>query len=87
MQESNGPDLNLTPMCNMKINQVNYKNATFAGTYGVIRNGTISKFPLCGEFDPTGTSIGWVVSYQNEDINDHAVGVWSRYALITPASE
>ena len=71
----------------LEINQVNYKNATFAGTYGVIQNGTISKFPLSGEFDPIGTSIGWVVSYQNEEINDHAVGVWSGYAVITPAND
>ena len=75
------PDTNVK----LEIYQVDYKNATFSGTYEIIRNSTISKFPLRGEFDPVGSSIGWVVSYWNEDVNDNTVGVWSGYVVVTPA--
>ena len=67
------------------IHDVNFKNATFAGTYEITQNGTTSKFPLRGEFDPKGWTIGWVVSYWSEDTNDHAVGVWSGRGGIVPA--
>ena len=75
------PDTNVQ----LEIFQVNDKNGTFTGAYGIIRNGTISKFPLRGQFDPVGPTIGWVVSYWNEDINDHAVGVWSGNGGVIPA--
>lgn len=67
-----------------EIDKVNTKNATFAGTYGIIHDGTISKFPFRGEFDPMGITIGWVVSYWNEYINDHALGAWTGYARVQP---
>ena len=66
----------------LEIEKVNTKNATFAGTYGIIRDGTISKFPFRGEFDPVGITIGWVVLYWNKYINDHALGARTGYARI-----
>ena len=66
----------------IKIDNVNTVNSTFSATYGIIRGTTISEFPLRGEFDPDGITIGWVVSYWNKHENDHALGAWSGYASL-----
>lgn len=60
------------------IDKVNTENATFAATYTILRESN-ANFPIRGEFDPDGVSIGWVVSYWNRDGNDHALGVWAGY--------
>lgn len=53
-------------------------NATFAAFY-VIEQEPTTAFPIRGEFDPEGSTIGWVVSYWNTEKNYHAVGVWAGY--------
>lgn len=63
----------------LTIDKVNKANSTFAGTYGIIRNYGTAEFPFRGEFDPQGITVGWVVSYWNEDENDHALGAWAGY--------
>ena len=70
----------------LAVDKVNTINSTFAGTYGIVSDGTISKFPFRGEFDPNGITIGWVVSYWNEYVNDHALGAWAGYARIDLAT-
>ena len=57
-------------------------NSTFAGTYTINNREENSRFPLRGEFDPNGVTIGWVVSYWNRDVNDHALGAWAGYAKV-----
>ena len=58
---------------------MNIVNATFAATYDIIRRSSTDVFPIRGEFDPEGVSIGWVVSYWNKYMNDHAIGAWAGY--------
>ena len=60
------------------------KNATFAGTYRITNEPPTSHFPVRGEFDPTGITVGWVVSYWNEYVNYHSLGVWTGYLKIQP---
>lgn len=67
------------------IEQVNLENSTISGTYGMLvhngtsPSGTMSKFPFHGEFDPTGVTVGWIISFRNESVNQHALGSWSGY--------
>ena len=68
----------------IKINKVNKANSTFAGTYRIIRDYGTAEFPFRGEFDPRGITIGWVVSYWNENENDHALGAWAGYLRLGP---
>ena len=64
-----------------QVNSVNYKNATFAGT---LKNGTSAKFLFQGQYSPNGNTVGWVVSYFNEDINNNVVGVWTGTVTVMP---
>lgn len=49
----------------LNIYEVNKVNSTFAGTYMVNRSlDDIAEYPLRGQYDPKGISIGWVVSYR-----------------------
>lgn len=67
------------------IETVNKINSTFAGIYAIIRDDIRNtEFPLRGEFDPQGTTIGWVVSYWNDQTNDHALGAWAGYVSSLP---
>jgi hypothetical protein len=63
----------------LKIYDVNKADSTFAGTYGIISSDDFTEFPLRGQYDPEGITLGWVVSYRSvfgyKD-ND-AVGVWA----------
>lgn len=63
------------------IDKVNKGNATFAAFYVIYRQ-PITSFPIRGEFDPDGSTIGWIVSYWNTARNDHAVGSWTGYVQI-----
>ena len=69
------------------IDRLNTQNATFAGTYQITNEGATAHFPFRGEFDPEGITIGWVVSYWNEYINYHSLGVWTGYARVAPESQ
>ena len=60
------------------IDKVNQGNATFAAFYVIEREPTTA-FPIRGEFDPEGSTIGWVVSYWNTARNYHSVGAWAGY--------
>ena len=66
----------------VQIDKVNTMNSTFAGTYTINNREENSRFPIRGEFDPNGVTIGWVVSYWNRDVNDHALGAWAGYAKV-----
>ena len=69
----------------LMIDKVNKINSTFAGTYAIIRDDIRNtEFPFRGEFDPQGITIGWVVSYWNDQVNDHALGVWAGYVSSLP---
>ena len=68
----------------LKVDKVNKMNSTFAGTYGIIRADETAEFPFRGEFDPQGITVGWVVSYWNQEENDHALGAWAGYARLSP---
>ena len=63
------------------IEKVNSDNATFAATYTILRRDVYSVFPIRGEYDPAGVSIGWIVSYRNEYTNDNALGAWAGYTV------
>jgi hypothetical protein len=68
----------------LMIDKVNKINSTFAGAYAIIRDDIKnSEFPFRGEFDPQGITIGWVVSYWNDQVNDHALGAWAGYVTST----
>jgi hypothetical protein len=68
----------------LMIDKVNKINSTFAGAYAIIRDDIKnSEFPFRGEFDPQGITIGWVVSYWNDQVNDHALGAWAGYVAST----
>ena len=69
------------------IDKVNTKNATFAGVYQITNEGPTSTFPFRGEFDPAGITIGWVVSYWNDNVNYHSLGAWTGYARVAPESQ
>ena len=60
------------------IDKVSKSNATFAAFYVIEREPTTA-FPIRGEYDPEGSTIGWVVSYWNTARNDHAVASWAGY--------
>ena len=66
----------------VQIDKVNTMNSTFSGTYTINNRVENSRFPIRGEFDPNGMTIGWVVSYWNRDVNDHALGAWAGYVKI-----
>ena len=66
----------------LQIGKVNMMNSTFSGTYTINDREENSHFPVRGQFDPDGITIGWVVSYWNKDVNDHAVGAWAGYARV-----
>ena len=60
-----------------KIDEVNNKTATFAGTFRYVEeNGMATKFPLRGKFDPQGLTIGWIVSFWNKHENDYVLVTW-----------
>lgn len=64
----------------LKIYEVNKAKSTFAGTYIVNRSSDdIAEFPLRGQYDPKGISIGWVVSYWSVFgyENDHSLEAWA----------
>ena len=61
----------------LKIDEVDNKTATFAGTYGIIQNNGTTEFPYIGEFNAQGVTIGWVVSYWNERENNHTLSAWA----------
>ena len=61
------------------IGNVDLANSTFSGTYGTLDNGTMATYPFHGEFDPTGITVGWLVSFRNQSVNHHALGAWSGY--------
>ncbi len=63
---------------------MNSENATFAATYTILEEHN-SVFPIRGEFDPQGVSIGWVVSYWNEYVNYHSLGAWAGYVDLIKA--
>ena len=69
------------------IDKINTKNATFAGVYQITKEGPTSTFPFRGEFDPAGVTIGWVVSYWNDNVNYHSLGAWTGYAKVAPESQ
>ena len=56
----------------------------FAGTYRVTDEDSYSTFPFHGEFDPAGITIGWVVSYWNDCVNNHSLGAWTGYLIVQP---
>ena len=66
----------------LQIGKVNMMNSTFSGTYTINDREENSRFPVRGEFDPDGITIGWVVSYWNKNVNDHALGAWAGYARV-----
>ena len=66
-----------------KVNKVNF---TIAGTYDITIEPPTSRFPFRGEFDPKGITVGFIVSYWNDYIDDHALGVWAGYVKIEPQS-
>ena len=56
------------------IEDVSKDNATFAAFH------LTTSFPIRGEFDPTGTTIGWVMSYwYKASRNDHMMGAWAGF--------
>ena len=61
--------------------------ATFAGVYQITRESPTSTFPFRGEFDPAGITIGWVVSYWNDNVNYYSLGAWTGYYAIKVAPE
>ena len=63
----------------VEIEKVNSLNATFSATYGLIKGSVTERFPLRGQFDPQGITIGWSVSYWNSYENYHSLGVWTGY--------
>lgn len=72
------------------IEKVNNKNGTFAGSYEhVTRSGpkTVFKYPFRGEFDPHGTTIGWVVSYRDEFIDNNVLAAWAGYSQFDPNTQ
>ena len=68
----------------LTVNTVNEKNATFAGIYRITSEPITSQFPVRGQFDPMGITIGWVVSYWNDNVNYHSLGAWTGYVKIQP---
>ena len=70
------------------ISLVNARNATFAGDYELISDETlkVEKFPLRGQFDPEGITVGWTVSYWNSYENYHSLGVWTGYVKRAPTT-
>ena len=44
-------------------------------------------FPLRGQFDPEGITIGWVVSFWNKYQNNHVLGAWAGYAKKDPSTQ
>ncbi len=68
---------NSASVAQMTIDKVNQKNATFSGSYQANREGP---FPLHGQFDPAGITIGWVVSYEWTNFN--SLGAWTGYARV-----
>ena len=66
----------------LRIDKVNKANSTFAGAYGMkrARDGVvIDWFPLRGEYDPQGITIGWVVSYWTGYFNWNSLDAWAGY--------
>ena len=61
------------------IKEINSANSTLAGYYGTRINGTMLVYPFHGEYDPSGVTIGWIVSYRNQTDNQHATCVWTGY--------
>ena len=70
------------------ISVVNARNATFAGDYELISEGTqkVEKFPLRGLFDPVGITVGWTVSYWNSYENYNSLGAWTGYMKRAPTT-
>ena len=66
---------------------MNPTNSTFAATYGIITGTRTEEFPLRGQFDPNGITIGWTVSYWNSYENYHSLGAWTGYAKTVPATK
>ena len=72
----------------LEIEKINKVNSTIAGTYGLTRDPPPTpQFPFRGEFDPNGITVGWVVSYWNDNINYHSVGAWAGYLKYSPDLE
>ena len=66
----------------LRIDKVNKANSTFAGAYGMKRardGAVVDWFPLRGEYDPQGITIGWVVSYWTGYFNWNSLDAWAGY--------
>ena len=61
----------------MIITDVNLTTGSFFGTYNSAVGDATKEYWLRGRFDTDGTTLGWVVSYQNEYLNAHSTAAWS----------
>ena len=68
----------------MKICEVDHINGNFTGTYNSAVGNAINEYKLCGRFDRDGSSLGWVVSFKNEQNNANTTTTWSGQILKNP---
>ena len=61
----------------MTITKVDRITGSFSGTYNSAVGNATWEYELRGRFDTRGSSLGWVVSYQNQYRNAHSTAAWS----------
>ena len=71
----------------MTITEVDQATGSFTGTYNSAVGKAIKEYKLCGRFDTNGSSLGWVVSYQNNYLNAHSTAAWSGQVMTTAEME
>ena len=68
----------------MIIGQVNNDIGTFGGIYNSEVGQAEKEYLLCGRFDTTGQTLGWVVSWQNQNLYSPSTTSWSGQVQYDP---
>lgn len=68
----------------MTISDVDYSTASFTGVYNSGVGHAEGDYELKGRFDPDGSSLGWVVSYQNSYKKAHSTASWCGQIQVIP---
>jgi hypothetical protein len=60
-----------------EITQLDGQSGYFTGTYESTVGIAVNEYELHGRFDKDGSTLGWVVSFQNKDKNANSTTTWS----------
>ena len=71
----------------MTIKSVDHETGVFSGSYTSAVGRVKGPYLLTGCLDTAGSTVGWIVNWQNEKMNAHSVTAWSGQLQTTSMGE